>query len=921
MMKYIYILLISLFLPNVALPQDFDSKNGVRYHQIVVKLKAENRFLLSQNGIDAPEFQEISNQVGIHSFKLVFPKHSVLIERFNCRGEAQVDLSLIAQFSYNYDMDEMMLSKQLLNTGLFEYAEPRAENNFFFSVNDPLASKQFYLAKMQVYDAWDIEKGDSNVIIGITDSGTDRLHNDLKKNTYFNSLDTLDGLDNDNDGFIDNYWGWDLGSNDYDPQWYPIGHGVFVSGISSATQNNGIGVAGIAYNNKFMPIKIDDTSGYLTHDYEGIVYAADHGCSIINCSWGGTLPGQFGQDVINYATFNKNALVVAACGNSNNNKNMYPAAYNNVLSCAATDSLDQKSSISSYGNKVDIAAPGAWVYSTWISNSYSASSGTSFSAPCVSAAAALVKSKFPNLSALQIAEQLKVTSDNIDTISYNNPYNYLLGNGRLNVFRALTDTLLPSIVLQNCSIMVANDTMTIIAGFKNFLATTSANAKVKLTLDSIVFTPIINEFILGQLVTFDTISNTNSEFKFKINYPLNLGFETMLRFQYSDTNYRGYDYWPFKAKNDFLNIDTNAITLSVAANSSFGFTNYAQTSGLGLLYANNPVSLVNCAGLIIGNSTGKVSDNIYNESTYSTDFCGINVPYYVSNFKLGDQEIRTHFNDDSAGVTTLHLDVVQSTYAYNLPALDKVVFVKYTITNNGNLSLNTLYAGLYADFDLKRSSFNNAKYDSILKLAYTESFFGGSCAGIMELKSAAPLFAYNFANDGFDNSINIYDGFMDFEKYQALQTHRPNAITTPGAQKDVSSLLSSGPYVLNPNQNINLVYAFVVGNNLQDLFQAAQNARNQYFGSGIETVLNAEFSASLSPNPCYDKFALRINSDKSLKMWINVYDIYGKLIISDQVQTLGQSVFEFDTEMLNKGVYLIKIETQNSTKTLKLIKQ
>ena len=98
--------------------------------------------------------------------------------------------------------------------------------------------------------------------------------------------------------------------------------------------------------------------------YEGIVYAAEHGCSIINCSWGGwSSAGPYGQDIVNYATNNMNSLVVAACGNANNDYSCYPASYDNVLSVAATDIYDHKwidptGTGSSYGIYVDISAPG-----------------------------------------------------------------------------------------------------------------------------------------------------------------------------------------------------------------------------------------------------------------------------------------------------------------------------------------------------------------------------------------------------------------------------------------------------------------------------------------------------------------------------------------------------------------------------------
>jgi serine protease len=123
-----------------------------------------------------------------------------------------------------------------------------------------------------------------------------------------------------------------MGENDNNPTG-TITHGTFVAGLSSATPDNNIGISGTGFLCKFLPIKVCNANNEGTMTYESIVYAVEHGCSIINCSWGGTFyTGQYGQDVIDYATINKDALVVAACGNDNNSVSFFPASYNLIRS-------------------------------------------------------------------------------------------------------------------------------------------------------------------------------------------------------------------------------------------------------------------------------------------------------------------------------------------------------------------------------------------------------------------------------------------------------------------------------------------------------------------------------------------------------------------------------------------------------------
>ena len=303
-----------------------------------------------------------------------------------------------------------------------------------------------------------------------------------------------------------------------------------------------------------------NSSGLLVNGYEGIVYAADHNCKVVNCSWGGDNGGQFGQDAINYATFNKNCLVIAAAGNYSNNKLFYPAAYDNVLCIAATDVNDVKWSNSNYGIYVDACAPGKDIVSTWPGNVYVPSSGTSMACPAASGCAAIVASYFPNYSALQIAERVKNTCDNIDTNGTNSQFINQLGHGRMNLYRALTDTELPAIVTTakqftdgNDNAFVSDDTIRIKCNFKNYLAAT-INLKAKLRTNSAYVTIIDSIVNLGALANLGDTSNFNIPFKLLINNNCPQNEEAMFTIYFEDGSYNANESFYIRLNLNYINL-------------------------------------------------------------------------------------------------------------------------------------------------------------------------------------------------------------------------------------------------------------------------------------------------------------------------------------------------------------------------------
>lgn len=207
------------------------------------------------------------------------------------------------------------------------------------------------------------------------------------------------------------------------------GHGTHVAGIVAAVTNNSDGVAGVCPGCQLLNGKVlnDSGSGAYSWIANGIVWAADNGVKVINLSLGGPAKSTTLQNAVNYA-WNKDVVVVAAAGNSNDSSYTYPAAYTNAIAVAATDNQDKRAYFSSYGAKwVDIAAPGAYIFSTWkdgVSNAnpqpecygticYKYASGTSMSTPIVAGVAGLVWTSSYNQSASSVRARIESTADKI----------------------------------------------------------------------------------------------------------------------------------------------------------------------------------------------------------------------------------------------------------------------------------------------------------------------------------------------------------------------------------------------------------------------------------------------------------------------------------------------------------------------------
>ena len=303
-------------------------------------------------------------------------------------------------------------------------------------------------ADVDALEAWEIDQGNPWVVIAVIDTGIDYDHPDLGANIWQNDLELEgeDGVDDDGNGYVDDVMGWDFVDEDDDPK-DEHGHGTHVAGIAGAVTDNGIGVAGLAWHCRIMPVRAGDSRGIFTseHAAQAIIYAAENGAHVINLSWGGYEKISLIDDAMTFAT-NGGALICAAAGNDDSSNLIYPAAYRNdaVIAVGATNDEDRKAGFSNYGNWVHVSAPGdgpaigvsssRGIYSTYLDGTYRQRRGTSMATPHVAGTAALLFSHFQDMSALEARTRIMRSADVIEDLDGVN-----MTSGRINVYRALTE--------------------------------------------------------------------------------------------------------------------------------------------------------------------------------------------------------------------------------------------------------------------------------------------------------------------------------------------------------------------------------------------------------------------------------------------------------------------------------------------------
>ncbi len=366
-----------------------------------------------------------------------------------------------------------------------------------------LEQQMNYLSQLKMESVWEYSTGSPLVIVAVSDTGIDLNHEDLIDNLWTNhaELNGVDGVDDDQNGYIDDIHGYDFADNDGDPS--PgdnpdSAHGTHVAGLIGAVGNNQLGISGLNWNVKLMSLKgfTDTGKGDLAAMIKTIYYAVDNGAQIINCSWGAKRNPTLAEiDAFNYAS-QHGVFVVTAAGNQSDLADLYsPASLDTVVAVGSINSQNELSSFSNFGKKVALLAPGGdigsdkdeSIFSTLpeINGSYGIRKGTSISTPLVAGVAALLLSIKPTLNPIEIKNILLQSAD--EQLDHTTLGSY--HHKRLNPLKAIQLLLNENSVYSCSDCYILNETTKNHSSHSSSLG--SCNMKTGEYIEANVFTPFL----------------------------------------------------------------------------------------------------------------------------------------------------------------------------------------------------------------------------------------------------------------------------------------------------------------------------------------------------------------------------------------------------------------------------------------------
>lgn len=865
------------------------------------------------------------------------------------------DIRRIYEYKYSNDIDPKMLARKLSNIPGIEYAEPKPIRAMIDvqETNDPLKNAFVTLHKFD--EAWDITKGSEDVIIGIVDSGVNYKNHDLKNKGWVNEDEIPNnGIDDDENGFIDDHIGWDFWesggfnsvplTSDNDPFSANRDHGAHVAGIATAEANNSIGIVGSGYNSKYMAIKAGgieddpttqdlDESNIIGFGYSGILYGVANGADIINNSWGGPGESNTEAEVIDFA-LNAGVVIIAAQGNSASTDFFGPASYDGVLGVGSITSSGSISSFSNYGYTVDVFAQGSSVLSVvgTDSSSFGANNGTSMASPVVAGLAGLLKAQYPNWSPRRIIHQIRSTS--IPFESDINPL--LLGKGMIDAKAALS-TPMPGLSMRDYEItdkdgasLSVGETGVANLTIKNYgEPTRNLVVRFEVLQDNIAITS--DPINVGSLDT-DTDMSIQVRFDIPEDYDLNVVPTFVIRFEDDGFNYKDFNVFQFDNLNYGI-MEANNVRMSFGANGTIGFSDpSAATGGIGFI----PQGFSNIlfeAGIMMmsgGNPfTGelpKLSNNVRSVDIYDSDFSPED-PFSVDNSEGNGTFSTNRF------AQLEDIDIELNTFAFEEDAVNKAVYTHYRINNKSEQQLKDFYFGIFTDWDVDTYRGNTVLFDSENNFMYIYDATDGSTYPYVAVDAMQATSSNLAINNGYEGTqsnyrFNLYDGYTDEEKRNSLVAQKNN---TSVVGTDVSSVVASGPYVFNPNVTINLGFIYVYGDNYEDLKQNVIAARNKSVFSVDEpgVYTSSELDNSLPsvtkleqnyPNPFNPTTEINFQLSKAGYTEIGIYNILGQKVqpLVNEVKSAGYHSINFDATRFNSGIYFAVLQSGDFTQTIKM---
>lgn len=853
------------------------------------------------------------------------------------------DEVLAEMYAIKYDkaIDPFDFAEKLKNkfSDIIEWAEPSFVYSRDFTPNDPSVGSQWHISKINAYQAWDLCQGDTSVVIGIVDSGTDFDHPDLQANFKMNwNENPTNGIDDDNNGYIDDYRGWDFYAGDNDPSIAPSGntHGSHVSGCASQVTNNGIHGAGIGFKVKLLCTKhTDDVNpeSSLYYTDQGLIYCYQNGAKVINCSFGSSYYSSSTQTIVNNAWAN-GTVICASAGNGDangigQNWARYPASYDNVVSVAATGTNDVKTTFSNYHSTVDVSAPGQDILSTIYNNSYTALSGTSMSSPITAGTVGLIRSKFPSLTPQQVVDRLKLGVDSIYDV--NSAYVGLLGTGRVNALKCLSEYPILRVMstVHNDSLYGNNDkvydigeVIPIAITFKNtFIA--GSNISVRLTTSDTTIDFVQDSVFIGNVPAYSSFSTilTNT---FRVKAKSNCTIDRDITFKISNSancySDNSANTFVIKFRQGYAVHTVNNLKLALTSDGAIG--KKAQSYGTGLLLGSGTTNQIYESGLMIGISTTQVSDvsrkGTSPANSSDTDFVGLKSYTLTKPGIVSAQDGNGKFNDDGAGTNKIGVEVTTESFAFNSTTDSNYILLRYNIKNTNSTALSNLYAGIFEFFSPNGvyASNNITRYNSENKMGYTYNTTNNDTYLGVALLTDQNV---NFKALPF---LDILNGFTTAEKWSTLSSGIANDSIGPGGN---AFTISAGSLNIPSGQSVRLGFAILKSNTLSGLKNLAVIAKSKYNSVGVKLIseeLPKKYELMQNyPNPFNPATKIQFAIPKNDNVSIKIYDVLGREVMTlvNEKLVAGSYEYNFNGSALSSGLYFYRMTTSSYSEVKRMM--
>jgi serine protease len=914
---------------------------------IVIKFKENAAELNSTLSKESTLFNKNSQRFQISAMEPVFPFLSAPID------DKKFHLKNIYYLKFNQQENPVKVAEAFSADPEVEYAEPKYVYPLLEIPNDPEYSSMTQFPFVRADSAWGIIKGgQGNVVVAAVDGGTDWHHQDLLSNIWTNPGEIADnGIDDDNNGYIDDVHGWNFANNSNDPTGIAAtpqsaAHGTHVGGIMAGVTNNERGISSISWNCRLMPVNVSDpyADRSIAYGYEGIVYASSNGADVINCSWG-ALGGSshFEQEVINYA-YSEGALVVAAAGNDNNNNDInphYPSNYQHVLSVGAISrDNDTKAYFSNYGVSVDVFAPGVNIQSTVPGNNYQSMSGTSMASPMVAGLAGLLKTFNPSLTVDQLREQIREAAVSIDGSNVSFPG--LLGKGRIDALNTVTDFNHPAIRIAGVSftesdgdgIIQAGETVDAEVSFTNFLNPAN-NITISLLNNSNNVTILNGSGILSALNPGDTLA---ANFQFVVGSGTPDGSILQFTTEISSGNYTDRDIFRLIVNPpQFADLNTGILQTAFTTQGNIGWIDFQgdQAGGRGFVYKGE--DFLYEGGLLVGTSSTSLSDCIRgaDQGIQDDDFRPA-ANEFLQIISPGPYSLQegSILLVDSLASNPLGVMIYQKTFADSSENNNDFVIFQYEIRNPTASAVSNLYVGLFFDWDIiEGANVNNfARYDQERRMGYVQNTATNPTKLVAsKLLTSSASVSYR----SIDNPAEIYDGFTTTEKWNFLSGGLQTQIID---NKDVSTILSEGPFTVPANQSITVAFALIGGSSLSELQANADDAQNFYDNPSLNiTPANSSLPESFVlnqnyPNPFNPNTVISYSIPATGQVNLRIYNILGQEIrrLVDRSQKAGNyrvtwDARDTDGQRVPSGIYFYKMTyagkgQQSQTRKMMLLK-